>query len=286
MRKEKTMTINELQEEVAALGFEDSIACDTPFITAANRALRTIYTERPVARRVRIPTSKVRPLSRVTSIRHEGGDVITLTLTGSCYAFRVQGQGKFTFENGIVVENTEFYTEDSLFRGFIRGGSATITFSGEEFFTVYNLVTYKERFGGVLKAIKEFTPFDEYDLKSLYGDYLAHLELPTDEAGEPLLDAVIDSGVIRLPTGKYDEIYVRYARMPKEITPEDTSAEVDIFGDVTPLLPILTAAYLWLDDDAERAEYYMSLYRTEMSLIRRYNTNAAKTGYRDVLGWA
>jgi hypothetical protein len=51
------------------------------------------------------------------------------------------------------------------------------------------------------------------------------------------------------------------------------------------MLPLLTAAFMWLDDDAGKAQYYMSLYRDLVANTKRYSSNKIDTVYR-VNGWA
>ena len=62
-------------------------------------------------------------------------------------------------------------------------------------------------------------------------------------------------------------------------------SEIPIPPDVESLLPLATAAFLYLDDEPTAAEYYMSLYREESAILRRYATRAIDTAYRHN-GWA
>ena len=276
------MTLTELKNEVATLGAEVDIPIDTALISAANRALLTIFTERPLAKCVRIPTSRPSVSYHAAKISHAGGECKTILLEGKSYAFRVSGKGSFTPPGSRVP--ISFDSEDALFRGFINGGGE-IKFEGEYFYTVYNLTAYADTVSESVADIPEYLPYREYNIGALFGDFLFFLEPPTQN-GEPLSDTLISGETVRIFGEVSGEILVTYARAPRKISPDSPSANIDISGECQRLLPLLTAAYMWLDDDAEKAQYYMSLYQNGMGFIRRYNTGTASAKYRDVTGWA
>ena len=62
--------------------------------------------------------------------------------------------------------------------------------------------------------------------------------------------------------------------------------ELDIPKELESLVPLLAAAYVWLDDDADKAQYYMSLYRDGMSAVKLYTRRAVDTGFENATGWA
>lgn len=279
------VTINELRAEVASLGFENKIEADNIFLTAANRALHTIFTERPVAKTVRIPISSHAPCSLIPIIKHRGGDEITIPLSEKYFSFRVSGLGTYTFNNGMWSESVSFNTEDSLIKGEVKASGATITFFGECYFTVYNLAQYKELSGDGTRSAPEYSPYIEIRVDGTADDFLFFLGEAYSKDG-PIKDATLDGGIIRLPRGSYDEIYVTYARRPRRIKEGSGSEEVDVLAECAHLLPLLTAAYLWLEDSPEIAEYYMKLYQNEMGMIRRYRTSRHSNTYQDVVGWA
>lgn len=279
------MTLNDLRGEIAALGFDNTVEIDTALTSTVNRALVTIFTERPVAKTIKVNLSSQNPLFYEEKITHTGGSDLTIELQGSAYVFRVSGKGHFTVKDGISTVSREFDTQDSLFRGKIRNSDATITFSGDFLYTVFALTCYADLLSDSEDDIPEYSRYTEYDINKAYGDFLAFLGPPT-ERGVIIGDALLQNGIIRLPRGKYSEITLTYARMPKRVTLDSADTPIDISGECSALLPLLCASYMWLDDDAERAQYYMSLYRSGMSFIRRYNTSMSECRYNDVLGWA
>ncbi|MBQ1260420.1 MAG: hypothetical protein IIX96_00220, partial [Clostridia bacterium] len=148
------MTLNDLNKEVAALGFESTVELDEAFLYCANRALLTVFTERPLKKTVRLPVIKAPCLSYTECIVHHSGDVITLPLSCTCASFRVSGKGSFTLVGGYE-RRTEFDTPDSLFRIFCEDFNE-IRFEGAYYFTVHSLALYGERFGEGEDTIPEY----------------------------------------------------------------------------------------------------------------------------------
>lgn len=278
------MTLNDLRDEVAALAFEDGILLNKSFIASANRALITLFTERPVAKTARLATKEQEPLHYVPLMTHTSQN-ISVRVNGRAYVFRVSGKGSFTVTDGKTTVTKSFDGADTLFRGIVKSAGATITFGGEFAYNIYSFATYKHLYSENEADVREYKPYSEYDIDALFGDFLAFLEAPAANGGA-VTDAVMQNGVLILPYGKYDEVWLTYARMPKRVNADGANEKIDVPSECEPLLALLTAAYLWLDDDAEKAQYYMSLYRTEMSFIRRYNTSMLSNGYQDVTGWA
>ena len=74
-----------------------------------------------------------------------------------------------------------------------------------------------------------------------------------------------------------------YECRPKTITGSTTS--IDVSPSAEHLLPILTAYFVWLDDEAELAESYLRLYRSLLATVKRKSrTDSAE--YVDSLRWA
>ena len=173
------MTLNDLRDEVAALAFEDGITLDKSFIASANRALITLFTERPAAKCVRIITHEQKPILHIPHMTHAASKDITINLSGIAYAFRVSGKGSFRVEDGISVTLKDFDTESSLFRGKLRNSDAKITFGGNFLYNVYSLVCYSDLYSDDEGDIREYEEYSKYDLDRLFGDFLTFLEPPT-----------------------------------------------------------------------------------------------------------
>ena len=52
------------------------------------------------------------------------------------------------------------------------------------------------------------------------------------------------------------------------------------------LLPLLTAAYLWLDDDSAKAQFYMQMYMEGIRDVRISRPTSQDTEIKDTHHWA
>ena len=210
------MTLNDLKKEVAALGFESSIELDEAFLYCANRALLTIFTERPVRRTARLSVTKTPYISHTAHLTHHSGAVITLPLSCKCASFRVSGIGRFVMIGADTEDKVEFDTSDSLFRIFSSEYSE-IRFEGEYYFEVYNLTLYGEIFGEDEQSIPEYSEGITIDLAKRHGDFLAFLDAPRSIGGQRVEFISMHDGKITLPCDSASEIALTYARLPRKI---------------------------------------------------------------------
>ena len=268
------MTLNELKTEVAALGFEPNADTSPIIITAANRALSMIYTELPVVDAVRIAVEEQSPSLYAEKIEHRGG-ATSIPVCGKYYSFSVSGKGSYSVRSSMGETKRAFDTSLSRYEGALYG-EGELVFEGEECFTVFELSVFesvptKVSRGGAV-SVDDFTD-----------DILSLFELPRDSRGEFILGAGIGGRDILFPADFSGIATVRYYRRPTPITSE--SAEIDIAPSEAFLLPLLTAYFVWLDDEPERAERYLSLYRKTAARMRGLRTHA-DVSYGDVTRWA
>jgi hypothetical protein len=92
--------------------------------------------------------------------------------------------------------------------------------------------------------------------------------------------------MITLPDSFVGDAFVCYKPSPKTLSIDNGDYPLDIPEYTTHLLPLLTAFFVFLDDDSEKAEYYMSLYRSEAIKILRAYAFSQNNTYQDVTGWA
>ena len=84
------MTLTNIKNEVAALGFETEITINSSFIYSVKRALRTIYTERGETSIIDLYQEPYLPSLYRERIVHRGdnGDTV-INVSGAAYAFAV-----------------------------------------------------------------------------------------------------------------------------------------------------------------------------------------------------
>lgn len=71
--------------------------------------------------------------------------------------------------------------------------------------------------------------------------------------------------------------------IPKKIVYDATDdTELDIEEEKTPLLQLLTAYFVWLDDDERKAVMYYNLYNEQLSMYLNRNNRAEVIGGIDI----
>lgn len=275
------MTVKDLMSEVAALGFESEIEPDIAFTSAATRAIRHIFTDRAVTKNLRLFPRAVGSTFYIERLTHNAGKDISLLLEGRAYSFKLSGCGSFT----VGTEVHPFDTDGAVFRGFCNMGDS-LTFSGDFLYTVYDFSVFSERVSDNISDIPIKGEPIVYDMMKLTDDFLAFSGPIRDGRGRSINGARFEGSLVYLPEGTSGAVVVNYRRAPRAITGFDTSEEIDIPTEAMALLPLLTASYLWLDDDQAKAEYYMQLYQAEISSLRRYISPSQSSAYEIPNRWA
>lgn len=278
------MTANQLLGAVYALGFESSGEADDAFIISANRALREIAAERGIVRSVEIPVRSVRHTELIRVIRHAPGEERSIRLEGYSLSFILSGRGTYVLEYEGERAEREFDGNKIPVKHRVLPGT-TLTFTGELSYTVFNLASFEERYDKD-EQIPLYSPSGVYTIRDFAPDFL-HAEGPAVTCeGEKINGAVISGGTLYTPHGYDGVVRISYAAAPREIDLDNLDEELDVLPECEHLLSLLVASYVWLDDDGDRAQYYMSLYKDGLARIKRYNNFSLGDTYQDVLGWA
>jgi hypothetical protein len=233
-----------------------------------------IYTELPVVGAVKIAVEDQSPTLYIERIEHRGGSTV-IPVCGRYYSFSVSGRGIYTVRSNKGETRRTFDTHLSKYEGALFG-DGELVFEGDECFSVLELSVFeampsKTSCGGAV-SVDDFTS----DLLSLF-------ELPRDSHGDVILGASLRGREILFPADFSGIATARYYRRPAPITSQST--EIDIAPSEAFLLPLLTAYFVWLDDEPERAERYLSLYRMTVARMRGLRTHA-DISYGDVTRWA
>ncbi len=121
------------------------------------------------------------------------------------------------------------------------------------------------------------------DLLHIAADLLFFVEVRRAD-GTVENGATVCADILTLPTACDSTYTLYYHRAPRPLSDADTT-EADIPRGCEHLLALLTASYLYLDDEPERAQYYLSLYRDGMLRLTQTATHSHALPYRDVIGW-
>lgn len=278
------MTLLELKNEIAALGFESEVTDDKSFVFAVKRAIATIYTERGIHKTLRIYQRNPMPDFYLGTLVHGENEYNTFRFVGGAYFFRVFGEGKLSVKDDSGYREIDFNSPKEPVRGLING-VGEITFSGNLRYTVYDLCHFSELYSPNPDDLN-FATHTEYRIEKIADDYLGPQDRPRDKNGNIIEGASVCSGTLLVPYGYSGEVQLKYRCKPYLSPDAEPDTELPIDSESEHLIPLLAAAYIWLDDDAEKAQYYMSLYRDGMASLKLYSPRCVSTEYEDVTGWA
>lgn len=278
------MTYNDLKTEVAALGFDEDIENDEALLRATRRALNFIFTERPIYKSLVIHQLSKAPVCTFDEIVHKGGAADSILLNGiRSYSFKTSGIGRYSVRDGAGEAEFDF-SGTAHHRGFVHG-DGEIRFLGDYAFCVYDVALFDELFGPGLDDIPMHGEFTEYDIENLASDFLSFVNLPRDAQGIDISGASVSGKTVKIPKSYEGKITLNYKARTKSISgrPEE---QIPIPTGCEHLLALLVSAYVWLDDDPDKAQYYMSLYREGMSAVKYYDRPEMNSEYVNVNGWA
>ena len=278
------MTLTDIKNEIAALGFESEVPLDYSLKSAVQRALDTVYTERSVHGTLRLYQRCPRPKKFIEALTHKGGGEELVEGVGRTYQLCTSGKGSFTVSDGRGDITCSFDGERHIFSGELYG-AATLRFLGEYGYTVTDIAFFDEAFPEG-KLPFEYGMWREYALSELAPDFLCLAELPTDKRGKDIQGAHVCCDRLCIPYGYVGEINLKYRRQAPRVSLDAPDEELDLPRETAFLVAMLAASFIWLDDDAERAQYYRSLYREGMSAVKLYDTRCLEAEYSDVTGWA
>ena len=275
------MTYNDLCAEVAALGFEGELEMSEIVLHATERALKMIFTERPMHKILQFYQNPPLPVKKIESLTHSSGIINTVTFNAKAYSFKATGEGtcRISDERGSV--SFDFSGIDSVNKGFLYG-EGVIEFLGNYSYTVYDLAIFDDIISADEKDIPILCDFIEYDVQRYATDFLSFTSAPENEHGAAISGASVCGGKMRIPVEYTGKIRLMYKSAPISISADE---EIILPNGCEHLLPLLVAAYAWLDEDADKAQYYMSLYREAMAAVKFYDRAGIDTAYHDVMGW-
>lgn len=244
------MTGYELRDTVCALGFTSELSDESAFFHAANLALSRLRTLIPLRRTVKISAFAPSP-----SIYRESGKCFMLSSPrGICYCFEYIGaltlkvtHGGEYFEEKLVNGSAKYAV---ISRVFDACAPLTVEFSGDEFHRVINACIY-DRLSEVGKA-ERYSEYVSYDMRNEEG-FLSVLRV---EGGEYALHG----SEIRFPIGETREYAVEYSYRPIPLSLDNMGEELGIDPALSEAAALLTAYYVWMDDDAGKAENYREEY--------------------------
>lgn len=277
------MTYNDLRAEVSALGFDTELELGGALFSATGRAIASIYTEIPVYNTLSIYKNPVRAI-KIKRLHHRGGETERIPFFARAYSFRAFGSGVYRITDESGEKTVEFSSNGEAERGFLHG-AGVIEFLGDYAYSVSDISFIEDIFSPDVHDIPILTGYTEYSVKDFRDDFLSFASMPTDEYGRVIKGSSAVSGKIRVPDEYVGEVNITY-KVSTPPPPADADGEILLPDGCNHLLPLLVSAYVWLDDDADKAQYYMALYREAISAVKTYDRMRIDTKYEDVNGWS
>ena len=307
------MTLKELYDAVAQLGFEAELENDNRFLHAVNRALIQVNRIRPATSIYKLNHFPIKNLLTGNTFEPKCKDdeaLIFVVEKAKSYYFECNGNGQVIFENSTdsgktwaVVDTVELSSPDggfTAYRGFIKNGTefcsglVRLKFSGEFIYYIQNVALYEHVLSENVSDIPAFGEYCTYNIASLVSDFLSF-------ACPPIVDAkrvegfILDKdyfvegvGKILIPSSIIDTFEVRYNRKIAAVPLESVEMEtitIDLDDELCAILPNLIASYVWVEDEPDKANYYLNLYREQVAEIKQESKSFAPLVYRNKSRW-
>lgn len=280
------MTYTELTAEVAALGFEREIENRPALLHSANRALRSLSALSPAYDTVTLIQRCISPTSLIEEITYTPGKEIVIPLEGSSFSMKFSGAGYFTLKERHRVTPFFFESPYMEFCRFLPDKKGELILIGQFSYQLRDIACFPHTYGTADSDIPVIKPFRAYRMRELVKDFFGFTTLPSDACGVAVKNAYFRDDTLFVPREYEGEIHLTYRRLPRSINPDAPDAEIDMTPTFSHLLPLLTASYLWLDDDPVKSQFYLQMYMEGVRDIRLSRPSFAENGITDTHHWA
>lgn len=318
------MTIQELYDQTAQLGFETSLEDDSRFYQAAQRALLQVNRIRPATSFVVInhtPLENAIVIPPSDTVRKDSEDLCFSAYAPKAYYFEsdiAQSTGDviieyydgstdkwytikdFARENRLVKTNPQ--RKLNAYRGFIKNPASNVffthnhirlRFTGDFAYHIRNIALYQILDSAEESEVPSYGEYSRYNIAGFATDFSSLCHPPIrDGAKQYALGkdyAVEGKDTILLPRSNPGVYKVWYERKVENIdssgTTEAKQKRIDLDDDLAALMPLLIAGYVWLDDEPAKASYYLDLYREQEAKIKAAEKRINPITINNVYGW-
>lgn len=286
------MKVKELYNAVALLGFENDIDEEATFFPALNTALHDVLRLMPQKKRAFLAHYPPTALATESDkILYSGGALSYNAEGARAFYIEVSGKGEVIFTNSLGNAVTPKTTWDNpygyrVIRCFLND-IKKIEVKAETMCKVRRMALYDELTSSSIDDIPGPSEYISYDLGRVFDDFGKLYEQPKiTEDGEKktLSDYTVDGNVLSLPRDAAGDIEIVYTTAIPRYT-ADSKDDICVPDDCIGALKLLIASYVWLDDDADLAQYYKSLYNEEIALIAAKHRDLNPVKYESVNNW-
>ena len=299
------MKVSELYEQVAQLGFEDSLESDKRFYYALNRAILQVNTLRPATKVIEINHSPLKNMigNNTAKAIEKISDLYFEAEKGVAYYFEADGEGiayieMYDHEEWRMIGQASWNSAFGFIskKDFIKADGEFIDspirlhFTGEYVYSVRNVAIYGALRSSQIDQIPSFSQYVAFDMPTLADDFLEFSAPPIFSAEYELLNTeyFIESNKTLFLSRSVPGVYkISYKKKPATVQQIDEAQkfEIDLDEELCSLLPVLIAAYIWADDEPEKAQYYLTLYRERAAIIEAKKTDISPVIIANKNGW-
>jgi hypothetical protein len=305
------MTIEELYSSVAQLGFETSLESNERFFYAANRALLQVNRIKPVTSIYRLnhfPLNNLIEGNHFEPVCKDKEALIYVAENARSYYFECNGNGSVIIEKNTdgetwtAIGDIRLSSSDGRFieyKGLILDGAKPVEgmvrlrFDGDYLYYVQNVALYGSLLSNNAKDVPVYARHTAYDIASLTNDFMSFVRPPIADAARGtafVLDQdyfIEEEGKILIPASVKGVFDICYNRRPRKITSAgmENNETIDLSEELCAILPNLVASYIWVDDEPDKAQYYLSLYREQVAEIAAKQKDMRPFVYRNKTGW-
>ncbi len=283
------MTVAELEAAVARLGFAPSIEDGQELLLdAAERALGEITAVRPRVATATLWHLSERPLFRLSLLEEIEGEKTFSLPAGASFYLETLGMGQITLRRGgdrTVLSPAVTPGRATVTVGALPEGEGTVEcrLGGIAGFRVPMLAVYGTPYTEEAPPSSPDGPRD-YPLAEICPDYAELCEPPRLPDGRPLCEGAsgeytLEGTTLRLSLGEDACLRLTYRKrltIPRE-------GRLPLTEEEAALLPLFCAAYVFLDDDPDKAAFYLGRFREGLAAIAPTKEGIAP--FRDVLSW-
>ena len=268
------MTISEFLDNLSYHGVEENLHYGL-FINYLNTALFKIYNDVIIPKKGRIFSNGMKPVKVYDEIYHRNDVDQIIELEGTAYAFRLCGNyTNVSICTGGETKRLSYTTDNNIIKGFLVDKKGTLLLEGGTSYTIYDLCIFDDVPSRVATSLPDGIPIAEYDINEAYSDFAAFLSPPVDRLGN-VIDNVrmVDSRIIVDSYYKGDIIFT-YRRRPL-FTDPNYDGDIDIPDKYSVLLTPLVLHFYYIEQDDDRANDYMKLYKSLLENIVYPTDNAS-----------
>lgn len=279
------MTVKELLTAVKALTEEYDYFNGDVFVSAAQTALGTLFSEMNTVGSASIYLSCPRILRHVPKIRHVPGNTESVRLFGAAYSFKVFGTASIRIFDGRSTISDTYSGNGVILSGFIHG-EGTADFFGDLAYTVGNFTLFSEYESPDKDDIPIIGENRAVNIASLVNDFSRAISFPTDGSGAPLANVRIENGNLICPKDFSGEVRFKYKKRAPSISLDVPNFEIPVLAEAESALVLLTAAYMLGESESDAADFFLKEYKRNVSRISREGFPSEGGNYYDTTGWA